>query len=218
MDITRRTFTLGGGVALAAGLAGCVSSTGTPLSFQPVPQLGTPEKERFDVPDVDMSKIDRQFHRQRVAYRSRLDPGTILVDTDNKFLFLIGSDDTAIRYGIGVGREGMEWGGTAKIGRKAEWPRWTPTAEMIGRDPSLKKWADGMEPGPNNPLGARALYLYQGRVDTLYRLHGTNEPWSIGKAMSSGCIRILNKDVIELYERVPVGTEVVVVHDGSLVA
>jgi lipoprotein-anchoring transpeptidase ErfK/SrfK len=106
--------------------------------------------------------------------------------------------------------------GRATVRRKAAWPRWTPTRDMIARDPQLQRWAGGMEPGPGNPLGARALYLYEGGVDTLYRLHGTNEPWSIGQAVSSGCVRLLNIDIIDLYERVPIGTEVVVLQPRPL--
>lgn len=215
MEITRRAFCLAGGLAAAGTLAGCMSTGGTPLAFSPVPQLGTPEREPYTVPMVDMSRIERRYHRQRVAFRSDLEPGAILIDTNRKFLFLIEEDGKAIRYGIGVGRAGMAWEGTARIGRKARWPRWTPTENMMERDPDLRKWAGGMEPGPQNPLGARALYLYENGRDTLYRIHGTNEPWSIGEAMSSGCIRMLNKDVIDLYERVDVGATVVVRHDGA---
>lgn len=119
-------------------------------------------------------------------------------------------DGEAMRYGVGVGREGFAWAGRARIRRKAEWPKWTPPAEMIKRRPDLAKYRNGMPGGPDNPLGARALYLYQGSRDTLYRIHGTNEPWTIGQAMSSGCIRLLNDDVKDLYNRVGLGTRVVV--------
>lgn len=216
MKLTRRALFALGGAAAAGGLSGCVSSAGSPLAFSAVEQLGTPEREPFRVLEVDMSRIERRFHRQRVGFRTDLEPGSILVDTDKKFLFLVEPNGRAIRYGIGVGREGMAWEGTARIGRKARWPRWTPTEDMIRRDPELARWAGGMKPGPQNPLGARALYLYEGRVDTLYRIHGKNEPWSIGEAMSSGCIRMLNKDVIDLYERVGVGATVVVRHRDGL--
>jgi lipoprotein-anchoring transpeptidase ErfK/SrfK len=119
-------------------------------------------------------------------------------------------DGTAIRYGVGVGREGFGWHGRATVRRKAEWPTWTPPHEMTLRDHEAAKWASGMPGGPENPLGARAMYLYQGDRDTLYRLHGNNDPSSIGKAVSSGCIRLLNHDIIDLFNRVPVGTPVVV--------
>ena len=141
-----------------------------------------------------------------------------MVDVAARHLYLIEDRGRAIRYGVGVGREGFAWSGEARIGRKATWPTWTPPAQMIRRDPSLAQHAGGMPGGPANPLGVRALYLYQGKRDTLYRLHGTNEPASIGKAVSSGCINLLNRDAIDLYERVPVGTKVVVVQDGSVSA
>jgi len=121
----------------------------------------------------------------------------------------------AVRYGVGVGREGFGWSGSARVARKAEWPTWTPPADMIKRQPEVAKFAHGMPGGLENPLGARALYLYQGNRDTLYRLHGTNDPSSIGHAMSSGCIRLLNQDIIDLYRRAPVGSPVVVLSTRS---
>ena len=142
-------------------------------------------------------------------------PGTIVVDTSGPFLYLVMEDGRALRYGIGVGREGFSWAGRADILMKREWPRWTPTNNMIARDPQLEKYRHGMEPGLNNPLGARALYLFENGRDTLYRLHGTNEPWSIGRAMSSGCIRLFNQDIIDLYSRVPRGTTVHVREHGE---
>ncbi len=145
-----------------------------------------------------------------VPYRTSEKPGTIIVDTDARKLFYVMEGGKAIAYGVGVGRSGFSWSGSAKVGRKAKWPRWTPPAEMIARDPRLSKYANGMPGGPRNPLGARALYLYDGGRDTLYRIHGTNETWSIGRAVSSGCIRMLNEEVIDLYGRVGVGTKVVV--------
>ncbi len=221
--LNRRAFVVLGASAAAATLAGCTVDGGKSafqtmtLGYQAVPQLGTPEIEPYPVPYVDMGKIPSQFHRQYVEHSGVYKPGTIVVDTTNRHLYLIGKRGTAIRYGIGVGRAGFAWAGNAYIGRKAEWPTWTPPPEMIKRQPELKKYADGMPGGPNNPLGARALYLYKGGNDTLYRLHGTNEPMSIGKAMSSGCIRMLNTDVIDLYERVPARAPVVVVQDAAVV-
>ncbi len=135
-------------------------------------------------------------------------PGTIVVDTQSKHLFLVMADGSAMSYGIGVGRQGFSWKGQARVERKAEWPAWYPPKEMIKRRPDLP---EHMEGGLDNPLGARALYLYQGNKDTLFRIHGTNEPDTIGKAVSSGCIRMMNADVIDLYKRVPVGTKVVVI-------
>ena len=151
--------------------------------------------------------LDPRFARQTVAYRSEYKPGTIVIDTKTRFLYLVQENGMALRYGVGVGRAGFEWSGTAKIKRKAEWPVWYPPAEMRKREPWLPV---RMEGGIENPLGARALYLYQGDKDTLYRIHGTNQASTIGKAVSSGCIRLLNDDVADLFERVPMGTTVVV--------
>jgi lipoprotein-anchoring transpeptidase ErfK/SrfK len=147
---------------------------------------------------------DGQFRRQEVAYDGRERPGTIIIDTPNKFLFLIEPNGRALRYGIGVGRPGFEWSGVKTISRKAEWPGWTPPQQMLLRRPDLPDHMDG---GPANPLGARALYL----GSSMYRIHGTNEPSTIGRNVSSGCIRMMNQDVIDLYNRVPVGTKVIVI-------
>ena len=159
--------------------------------------------------------VDPKFRRQVVPFRTSEPPGTIIIDTDRKFLFYVLPDFQAIRYGVGVGKEGFGWSGQVRVGRKAEWPRWTPTQDQIRRDPDLVKYAGGMPGGENNPLGARALYLYEGNRDSLYRIHGTNEPWSIGLNVSSGCIRMLNEDVKDLYERVDVGTRVFVLQHGA---
>lgn len=165
---------------------------------------------RFVVDALDFSEIDPDYLRRVVTYRGPERPGTVVIDPGEKYLYLIRDDGTAIRYGVGVGREGFGWSGRATIKRKAEWPTWTPPREMTLRDEEAAKWAGGMPGGPENPLGARAMYLYQGDRDTLYRIHGNNDPSSIGHAVSSGCIRLLNQDVIDLYRRVPVGTPVVV--------
>lgn len=162
------------------------------------------------VPAVDTSKFDPRYLRQIVVNPTGAGAGTIVVDVQNRFLYLVMNDGRAVRYGIGVGRDGFRWGGTATIGRKAKWPTWTPPQSMIEREPELATYADGMEPGVDNPLGARALYLYRNDKDTLFRIHGTNEPWSIGKAVSSGCIRMLNQDLMDLYRRVETGAQVIV--------
>ncbi|MEM1287280.1 MAG: L,D-transpeptidase [Pseudomonadota bacterium] len=155
-------------------------------------------------------RLDPKFRPQTVSYSGRERKGTIVVDVANKFLYHVNGDGTARRYGIGVGRDGFRWAGAAVVGRKAQWPTWTPPRAMIRRQPEIRKWAGGMPGGEDNPLGARALYLYRGGRDTLYRIHGTNAPWSIGQAMSSGCIRMMNSSVEELYERVRVGSRVIV--------
>jgi lipoprotein-anchoring transpeptidase ErfK/SrfK len=155
------------------------------------------DQQRYD------GRMDPRFLRQDVAYSGNEAPGTIVIDTRNHFLYLVEGEGRAIRYGIGVGRTGFTWSGTHAVSAKKEWPDWTPPEEMLRRQPYLPHFVPG---GPNNPLGARALYL----GSTLYRIHGSNEPWTIGQNVSSGCIRMRNADVIDLYERVKVGTKVVV--------
>lgn len=156
-------------------------------------------------------KVDPKYMPQTVRYPSRYRRGTIVVDANARFLYLIEGFGRARRYGVGVGRAALAWSGTATIKRKAEWPRWTPTKNMIRREPGkYARYAKGVAGGPNNPLGARALYLYKGNRDTYYRIHGTNQPWTIGTAASNGCIRMVNDHVIDLYERTPIGATVVV--------
>jgi lipoprotein-anchoring transpeptidase ErfK/SrfK len=157
---------------------------------------------------VIRSELEPQFLPQIVAYDTRHAPGTIIIDTNNRFLYLVTGNGQARRYGVGVGKPGFEWAGTHKVTRKAEWPRWTPPREMVAREAAKGNFLPAsMEGGPANPLGARALYL----GSTLYRIHGTNAPWTIGSAVSSGCIRMRNEDVVDLYERVKVGTKVIVI-------
>jgi lipoprotein-anchoring transpeptidase ErfK/SrfK len=166
----------------------------------------------FPVPAVDLRRIDPQFWRQEVQYPTSQPVGTIVVDTPAHFLYLVQAGGTAMRYGVGVGKqEALQFKGNATIGRKSEWPRWTPTGNMIRREPDrYGPYASGLPGGPGNPLGPRALYLYRGGKDTYFRLHGTVEPWSIGTNVSSGCIRLMNQDIIDLYSRVPSGTRVIV--------
>ena len=155
--------------------------------------------------------IAHKYLPQTVRFGGRYRPGTVVVDPRGRFLYLVQGDGKARRYGVGVGRAGLAFSGTATIARKAKWPRWTPTKNMIRREPEkYARYAAGVAGGPENPLGARALYLYRNGRDTYYRIHGTNQPWSIGQAVSSGCIRMLNEHVSDLYERVPVGARVVV--------
>jgi lipoprotein-anchoring transpeptidase ErfK/SrfK len=167
-------------------------------------------EEPFPILFEDYEKVGTDYVPRLVDYETGEPRGTIVVDPDNRFLYLVLGQGRAKRYGIGVGREGFGWAGTALIKRKAKWPVWVPPEEMQLRDKQAAQWRKGMPGGPKNPLGARALYLYQGEVDTLYRIHGTSEPGSIGRAVSSGCIRMLNPDIVELFDRVPLGTKVVV--------
>jgi lipoprotein-anchoring transpeptidase ErfK/SrfK len=148
--------------------------------------------------------VEPRFQRQLVDYDGPQGPGTIVIHTPTKYLYLVLPGAKAIRYGIGVGRPGFEWAGTKTVTRKAEWPDWTPPSEMLKRRPDLPRYMAG---GPDNPMGARALYL----GSSLYRIHGTNEPWTIGYAVSSGCIRMMNDDVVDLYEKVRVGSKVIVI-------
>lgn len=155
--------------------------------------------------------LDPKYQPQLVDFAPGYTPGTVVVDPRNRFLYLVESLDVARRYGVGVGRAGLAWSGTATVARKAKWPRWKPTENMIRRDPGkYAKYGGGMPGGRGNPLGSRALYLYRDGMDTYYRIHGTTEPWTIGRAISNGCIRMLNDHVADLYERVPVGATVVV--------
>ena len=149
-----------------------------------------------------------QSTRELIADPTGTAAGTVTVDTKNRYLYFSLGNGQAVRYGVGVGREGFEWSGTAQVGRKAEWPAWTPPAAMLKRRPDLPKHMEG---GIDNPLGARAMYLYSGKKDTMFRIHGTNEPDTIGEAVSSGCIRMMNEDVTDLFNRVKVGTQVRVI-------
>lgn len=171
--------------------------------------------EAYPISRGDIQKVPKKYRRKAVRFNADYDPGTIVIDTRQKFLYLVQPGGRAIRYGIGVGRQGFSWSGKAVIKRKAKWPTWTPPKEMVERDEFAAQWASGMPGGPRNPLGARALYLFQGNQDTLYRIHGTFVPSSIGKAVSSGCIRMINADVADLYERVPLGTQVVVQQNAT---
>jgi lipoprotein-anchoring transpeptidase ErfK/SrfK len=175
-------------------------------------------------PEVRESRqMDPSFARQNVSYTTREPAGTIVVDPSSHFLYLVQGGGKAVRYGVGVGAEGFVWSGRATIHSKQEWPDWYPTADILQRKPEIRQYMVlmqsgglGMPGGPANPLGARALYLWQGKVDTLYRIHGTNEPDSIGHDVSSGCIRMRNESVIDLYDRTSVGTKVIVLATRSV--
>jgi len=168
----------------------------------------------FTLPAIPYQQVPPQFLRQIVDDPTGEIPGTVVVDTSRRFLYLVRKNGKAIRYGVGIGRDGFSWSGRALIHYKKPWPRWYPPPEMIARRPELEPYSGangGMAPGLKNPLGARALYIFKDGRDTLYRLHGNPEWWSIGKAVSSGCVRLMNQDIIDLYERVPDKTPILVI-------
>lgn len=208
-------------LALTALLAlgACVDPNGTVATSGPAaPAVGKVDDTVYSamkdgnvtLPAVPADKVPDQFQRQSVKYATDQPTGTIIVDPSQKFLYLVTGKNTAIRYGIGVGRAGFEWSGEAVVADKKPYPTWYPPAEMIARKPELAKWANGQPGSPQNPLGARALYLQSGGKDYGYRIHGSPEWQSIGKNASSGCIRMIHQDVIDLYNRVPLGTKVIV--------
>jgi lipoprotein-anchoring transpeptidase ErfK/SrfK len=218
-----RRHTAGRGrIALGAAIA--LAVIGATLAFAAQTQIFDPQTRKWV--DYDKKKarkyyaahkeVPEAFKRQVVKFRTAEKPGTIIIDGNQHFLYLVQPGFTAIRYGIGVGRDGFGWAGIVRVGRiSEEWPTWTPPAEMVARDPNAAKWANGQPGGPDNPLGARALYLYEGDQDTIYRIHGTPEPWSIGLDVSSGCIRMNNNDIVDLYAHVKVGAKVVVLMQGA---
>jgi lipoprotein-anchoring transpeptidase ErfK/SrfK len=220
-SVTRRFLLLSAPLLLG----GCVTNKAGTFSATPPRKpssyyrdlYGPITNEKFAVRTPDLTKIDPKFYRQEVGYSTSEIPGTIVVDTQQRFLYYILEGQRALRYGVGVGKAGLEFEGAGTIQYKREWPRWTPTSSMIARDPErYGPLREGMEPGTNNPLGARALYIFQNGADTLYRVHGTNEDWSIGKSVSSGCIRMLNHDVIDLHRRVRDGARIIVLQGPAL--
>jgi lipoprotein-anchoring transpeptidase ErfK/SrfK len=237
--LTRRTIIAGASASAAATLAGCVSSNPNPAinaaALSPPPPAspansamadviepryneiyGEVKDANFTVAAVNLAQVNSAFLRKNIAYETNEQPGTIVIDPANHYLYHVEGGGRATRYGVGVGREGFVWAGEATIKSKQEWPDWYPPKEMMGRRPDLKKSmvelqsGEGMHGGPANPLGARAMYLWQGNKDTYFRIHGTNEPWTIGQSQSSGCIRMINQDAMDLYQKTPIGTRVVV--------
>lgn len=221
---SRRSFIL---AAASAALAGCSTSMPGRAPVPVVPRrpivpptlaelevmYGPVEDGGFLIPAIPFQEIDPQFYRQRVLDPTGEPAGTVVVDTPKRFLYVIEPGGTAMRYGVGIGREGFAWQGEGVIHWRQAWPRWKPPNEMVARQPELARYSienGGMEPGLKNPLGARALYIFQNGEDTLYRLHGNPEWRSIGKAVSSGCVRLINQDVIDLYSRVPHHARIVV--------
>lgn len=223
-NISRRGFlNLTAAGAATAALSACATTSGgdqavvAPPPVQPSisvdPAFGdyttmysSVVDEGYEIPAIPIKKIPSKYMRQIVADPTGERPGTIVVDTSSFFLYLVRENGEAMRYGVGLGRAGFEWSGRAVMQWKRKWPKWTPPDEMIARQPQLEKYSvrnGGMQPGLTNPLGARALYIFKDNVDTLYRIHGSPEWWSIGKAVSSGCVRLMNQDIIDLYDRVP---------------
>jgi lipoprotein-anchoring transpeptidase ErfK/SrfK len=228
ISTARRTLLLLGG---SAALAACTRSLDLGESFEVDPSTTGSIRPKISVdpqvtnpnvmyaaitegpyvlPQIPYEKIPKQFRRQIVQDPTGEQPGTIVVDLQSKYLYLVQPGGDALRYGVGIGRAGFEWSGRANIQYKKQWPIWTPPSEMIARRPELAKWAKGQPGGPDNPLGARALYIFKDGTDTGYRIHGTPEWWTIGQNMSSGCVRMINQDVIDLYNRVGSKATVVV--------
>src|SRR5580658_1923884 len=207
------------GIALLLG--GCATQGGIPFGagynpFRNAIAYGPINDHGHEIPPLDLTRIDPSLLRQQVAFASPYRPGTIVVMIGERHLYFVEPGGVAMRYSVGVGREeALNFRGNAVIGRKAEWPHCTPTGDMIRRMPIYAHYTAGLPGGINNPLGARALYLYRGNQDTYFRLHGTNEPDTIGDKVSSGCIRLFNQDIIDLYNRVPVGAPVVVLQEAQ---
>lgn len=187
---------------LLAGLAAAGGLWGVRVQAQ--------EAEPFPVSEKDALKVEYKYQRREMKYETAEPAGTVVVDPKRRFLYLVLGNGQAVRYGVAVGHDSKAWSGETVVGKMAKWPVWTPTPEHIAARPDMIKYKDGMPPGPKNPLGARALYLYQGGVDTVYRIHGTYDPKLVGRKATSGCFGLLNVDVIHLYDRVQIGTRVVV--------
>lgn len=234
LQLSRRTVLSGAGALALLGVTGCSQTLDLPSlqlddvttgSIRPVRPSISVDKNitspdvmyaslidgGFNVPEVPYLKIKPEFRRQIVVDPTGEQPGTIVVHSQERLLYLVQPGGEAIRYGVGIGRDGFRWSGRANIQYGKEWPVWTPPPEMIARRPELVKWQGGQPGGLDNPLGARALYIYQNGSDTGYRIHGSPEWWSIGQAMSSGCVRLINQDIIDLYSRVSKKNPVVVV-------
>jgi lipoprotein-anchoring transpeptidase ErfK/SrfK len=228
--LSRRKLIAGASASAATGLAGCVTTNPTLPSASLAARTAAAnavepnydaiyseiQDGAFVIPAVQYRQLDPAFLRTNVTYPTQESPGTIVIDPANHLLYHVEGGGRATRYGVGVGREGFGWAGVARIKSKQEWPDWYPPKEMLDRRPDLMKAmvelqsGIGMQGGPANPLGARAMYLWQGNKDTYFRIHGTNEPWTIGQSQSSGCIRMINQDVVDLYQKTPIGTRVVV--------
>lgn len=206
----RRSFLRGSAAGLGAlGLGGCATSDTMSLT-EARALYGPVADKKFPIPQVDVTKVNPKYFRKTVRYETKEEPGTIIVDPSNFYVYRIEGEGAATRYGANVGREGFLWHGEAYVGRKAEWPVWTPPKEMIKRQPEAAKYAGGMPGGLDNPLGARTLYLYQNGKYTLYTIYSTIDPETIGSGITSGCTGLLTQDMIDLYDRTPVKTKVIV--------
>lgn len=225
--VPRRAFLVGAGALFLGGCTTALPTAPEPalVAAPPPPPPPTPLmyaamlNEQFPIPAVDTTKLDPRFWRQEIDYPTDEPAGTLIVDTPGKYLYHVLPGGRATRYGIGVGRDGFAWAGRAIVAYKRKWPRWTPPDTMVARQPELEPYSianGGMGPGLDNPLGARALYIHEGGRDTLYRLHGTPEASSIGNAVSSGCIRLVNQDVAHLYDTVRDGSPLVVIPDPTM--
>jgi lipoprotein-anchoring transpeptidase ErfK/SrfK len=207
--LNRRSFLSGSAASLGAlGLAGC-ATTDDLIRAEAAKLYGPLPNEKFPVPAVDVAKIDPKYYRRTVRYDTKEAPGTIIIDPANYYVYRIEGDGNATRYGANVSRPGFLWSGEAYVGRKAEWPIWTPPKEMIARQPEARKYAGGMPGGLDNPLGARTLYLYQKGVYTVYTIYSTSDPASIGNGVTSGCTGLLTQDMLDLYSRTPIKTKVI---------
>jgi lipoprotein-anchoring transpeptidase ErfK/SrfK len=207
--LDRRSFLFGSAAGLGAlGLAGCATSDRL-IPAEVAKLYGPAPDEKFPIPAVDLRKVDPKYYRQTVRYHTREAPGTIIIDPGNYFVYRIEGDGNATRYGANVGRSGFLWSGEVYVGRKAEWPVWTPPKEMMQRQPEARKYAGGMPGGLENPLGARTLYLYKNGVYTVYTIYSTSDPETIGTGVTSGCTGLLSQDMIHLYAQTPIKTKVV---------
>lgn len=208
--LDRRSFLAGSAAGLGAlTLGGCATTDGM-SAMEAAKLYGPLPNEKFPVPAVDVSKVHPKYYRKTVRYETKEAPGTIIVDPSDYYVYRIEGDGAATRYGANVGRQGFLWSGEAYVGRKAEWPVWTPPREMIKRQPEAAKYAGGMPGGLDNPLGARTLYLYQNGSYTLYTIYSTIAPETIGTNLTSGCTGLLTQDMMDLYARTPVKTKVIV--------
>ncbi len=205
--LSRRSFLTAAAAGLGGlGMAGCMSD-GNLLEAARI--YGPLPGEKFPIPAVDLTRLDPKYFRQTVRYDTKEAPGTIIIDPAHYFLYRIEGDGLATRYGANVSRPGFLWSGEVYVGRKAEWPTWTPPKEMIARQPEARQYARGMPGGIDNPLGARVLYLYKNGVYTVFTIYSTSDPETIGSGITSGCTGLLSQDMIDLYARTPIKTKVI---------